>query len=151
MIDEEDLEIISGVRDPLEKASRMGYVVNKDLIKQLLENDIDILLDRMGAVRIFLLPEEAASYNLRKVFEAKIIELYNDNIYDLMVLSHIYRDKSQKLSRLHSSFVRQRTNVPLYMKRIIRGIGLNSCTSIKQIENFKLSEEDEEIRRKFPY
>lgn len=152
-INEEDMKAIRQVQkdggDVLLKTEDLGYTINRDTVIELVVSGIDTGMMRKTTTHIQLQPEEAQLPIAGKVMRNKIFELYGKDEYQLIAVAHKYHDYPIRLNKIHPSYEMKTVWVKEYMKRIVRGIGMYKCTSLNQIQNFRLGEEDETIRKGF--
>ncbi|NMC58064.1 MAG: hypothetical protein GYA51_01515 [Candidatus Methanofastidiosa archaeon] len=141
IISEEDLIIISNSVDPLTAATELGYTVDKDLIVELFIKGVQLEEERPTSMNFHLPIKELEVPNFGSIVRGKITELFGDDKYELIALSHKYQDPPHYLSRT-PGYRARRACMPKYMKKIVHGCGLSKCTSLDEIRNFKLSDEN---------
>jgi hypothetical protein len=135
--------------DVLLAAEELGYTIDKNFVIDMIRQGIHIRRAFGQSFIIHLQPDEAEGTTVPSRMRKKIHELYGDDMYQLMAISNRYTNKGSRLMKPHPSYVNKHSNMKQYYIVIAKGIGLLNCTSFDQIDNFKLSDEDEEIRKAF--
>ena len=137
--------------NPLKVAENLGYIINKDIILEIIMAGIDTGMIKNTTVKVFLPKSESDSKIVGELLRKKIFELYGTDTFQLISVAYRYPYQRGYVKRTEDEYVEKIIGVPVYIRNIICGIGLNKCKSLYEIKNFRLDNYDEKIRKGFGF
>lgn len=151
-IGQEDWNAILEADDSVLKADELGYQIEPLLVTKIM---IAKKPAQMRDARMLLRPYHGEDWDeYRNAMWAKVNELFPGHEAEQIAIS-VHLKKFNKRKIIRSWYLEERTltevKIPRFKRDLIRYSGLVECGNVEEIKEFKLSDNNERIRREVSF
>lgn len=135
--------------DVLDFAAKLGYPINKDLVKQLFSELIyikDYHHERVLKFRVEKKDENGIGAAIRK----RIRELYTADLFEGAAIGHYYKydDRISNFDKDHPEYLMKQVKLPMWMASIADTTAIHLIRNKEDLEKITLRPIDEERKLK---